>query len=143
MKLIIKQHNQTIFHQRLLMILILAIITLAKAQAQTDSSYIEPALEATDSLRRQMGISDKAVEKQLDKIKKMPLLLNDTVATQKKQKRDWATWSPDPQRALWMALVIPGGGQIYNRKYWKLPIIYGGFMGCLYAMSWNNTMYKD
>ena len=87
MKLIIKQHNQTIFHQRLLMILILAIITLAKAQAQTDSSYIEPALEATDSLRRQMGISDKAVEKQLDKIKKMPLLLNDTVATQKKQKR--------------------------------------------------------
>ena len=42
-----------------------------------------------------------------------------------------------------MALVIPGGGQIYNRKYWKLPIIYGGFMGCLYAMSWNNTMYKD
>lgn len=58
-------------------------------------------------------------------------------------KRDWATWRPNPQRALWLALVIPGGGQIYNRKYWKLPIIYGGFMGCLYAMNWNNMMYKD
>ncbi len=58
-------------------------------------------------------------------------------------KRDWSTWRPNPQRALWLAMVIPGGGQIYNRKYWKLPIIYGGFMGCLYAMNWNNMMYKD
>jgi hypothetical protein len=52
-------------------------------------------------------------------------------------------FNPDPQRALWLALVIPGGGQIYNRKYWKLPIIYGGFMGCIYAMSWNNSQYVD
>ena len=29
------------------------------------------------------------------------------------------------------------------RKYWKLPLVYGGFLGCLYAMNWNNTMYKD
>ena len=56
---------------------------------------------------------------------------------------DWSKWTPDPQRALWLALVIPGGGQIYNRKYWKLPLVYGGFMGCIYAMSWNNMMYKD
>ena len=60
-----------------------------------------------------------------------------------RQKRDWSKWSPDPKRALWLALVIPGGGQIYNRKYWKLPIVYGGFLGCIYAMSWNNAMYKD
>ena len=60
-----------------------------------------------------------------------------------KQKRDWATWTPDPQRALWLALVVPGGGQIYNRKFWKLPIVYGGFLGCIYALAWNNTMYKD
>ena len=60
-----------------------------------------------------------------------------------KAKKDWGKWKPDPKRALWLALVFPGGGQIYNRKYWKLPIIYGGFMGCLYAMNWNNNMYKD
>jgi hypothetical protein len=58
-------------------------------------------------------------------------------------KRDWNTWKPNPQRALWLALVLPGAGQIYNRKYWKLPIIYGGFMGCIYALTWNNMMYKD
>ena len=60
-----------------------------------------------------------------------------------KTPKDWTTWSPNPQRALWLALVIPGGGQIYNRKYWKLPLVYGGFIGCLYAMNWNNGLYKD
>ena len=60
-----------------------------------------------------------------------------------RKKRDWSTWRPDTKRALWLALVLPGAGQIYNRKYWKLPIIYGGFVGCAYAMSWNNQMYHD
>lgn len=50
---------------------------------------------------------------------------------------------PNPIKATWLALVIPGGGQIYNRKYWKLPIIYGGFAGCAYALTWNGKMYKD
>ena len=62
---------------------------------------------------------------------------------EKKPKRDWNTWKPNPQRALWLALVIPGAGQIYNRKFWNLPIIYGGFIGCIYALTWNNMMYKD
>ncbi len=60
-----------------------------------------------------------------------------------KAPKDWSSWRPNSQRALWLALVLPGGGQIYNRKYWKLPIIYGGFMGCIYAMNWNNMMYRD
>ena len=50
---------------------------------------------------------------------------------------------PDPKKAMWLAMIIPGGWQIYNRKYWKLPIVYGGFIGCVYAMTWNNTMYRD
>lgn len=60
-----------------------------------------------------------------------------------KKKHDWATWRPDTKRAMWLALVLPGAGQIYNRKYWKLPIIYGGFVGCAYAITWNNQMYHD
>lgn len=58
-------------------------------------------------------------------------------------KRDWATWKPEVKRAMWLALVLPGAGQIYNRKFWKLPIFYGGFVGCAYAMRWNGMMYHD
>lgn len=52
-------------------------------------------------------------------------------------------WTPDPIRAMWLAMVVPGGGQMYNRKYWKLPIVYGGVVGCIYAVSWNAQMLRD
>ena len=61
----------------------------------------------------------------------------------KRQKRDWNTWKPDVKRALWLSIVLPGAGQIYNHKYWKLPIFYGGVVGCVYAMTWNNNMDRD
>lgn len=72
------------------------------------------------------------------------LMIIDEVDSMKiKPTRDWSTWKPDPKRAMWLAMVFPGAGQMYNRKYWKLPIIYGGFVGCIYAYSWNGQMYKD
>ena len=63
----------------------------------------------------------------------------DSLSRELKRKQ----WVPKPTKATWLALVIPGGGQIYNRKYWKLPIVYGGFAGCAYALTWNGKMYKD
>lgn len=52
-------------------------------------------------------------------------------------------WKPSPYRAVWMAAIIPGAGQIYNHSYWKLPIVYGGFMGCAYAVSVMQSKYND
>jgi hypothetical protein len=34
-------------------------------------------------------------------------------------------------------------GQIYNRRYWKLPFVYGGFMGFMYAITWTGKNYQD
>lgn len=51
--------------------------------------------------------------------------------------------SIDPQkRSSTKALlysIVPGGGQIYNRQYWKLPIIIGAYTACYYAISWNHN----
>ena len=52
-------------------------------------------------------------------------------------------FNPDPNRAMWLSLLCPGLGQVYNRRYWKLPIVVGGFVGLGYAMSWNNRMHSD
>jgi hypothetical protein len=52
-------------------------------------------------------------------------------------------FKPDPLKVVWMAAIIPGSGQILNRKYWKLPIVYGGFLGCAYAITWNSSKYED
>lgn len=52
-------------------------------------------------------------------------------------------FNPSPERAVWMSALFPGLGQIYNRRYWKLPIVVGGFMGLGYATNWNNGQLQD
>lgn len=52
-------------------------------------------------------------------------------------------FNPSPARAVWLSALCPGLGQIYNRRYWKLPIVIGGFMGLGYATDWNNNQYQD
>ena len=55
---------------------------------------------------------------------------------------DQVNWQPNSSKALLWAL-LPGGGQIYNRKYWKLPIVWGAFMTCYYSVTWNHRQYQD
>lgn len=52
-------------------------------------------------------------------------------------------FNPDPTRALWMSALCPGLGQLYNRRYWKLPIVVGAYVGLGYATNWNNRMLRD
>ncbi|HET7733776.1 MAG TPA: DUF5683 domain-containing protein [Paludibacter sp.] len=52
-------------------------------------------------------------------------------------------FKPDPMKVVWMGAIIPGYGQILNRKFWKLPLVYGGFLGCAYALAWNGSKYQS
>ena len=113
--------------------LAVAVTGVLAAQGQT----VVPAYEAIE-------VGDSIVTDSIGEALARQDSIAMTVSGQEvKPRRDWSTWRPNPQRALWLALVVPGAGQIYNRKYWKLPIFYGGFMGCIYALTWNNMMYKD
>jgi hypothetical protein len=49
----------------------------------------------------------------------------------------------NPRKALMYAAVVPGLGQIYNKKYWKLPLVYGGFFGIGYAINFYQGNYKE
>lgn len=113
-----------------------------RAQEPADSVKTAPVMSA-DSISRAVGMADSIEAASAAGRKNPSTAYADSVRLADNVRSNMSEWHPDPQRALWMALVLPGAGQIYNRKYWKLPIIYGGFMGCLYAMNWNNMMYKD
>ena len=117
-----------------LVICIIMLVASINCQAQTEDLAVMDSIAKVDS-RILFGDSLATTTDSTSVV-----VLN---KKEKKPKRDWNTWKPNPQRALWLALVIPGAGQIYNRKFWKLPIIYGGFIGCIYALTWNNMMYKD
>ncbi len=53
------------------------------------------------------------------------------------------TKKPDAIKAVWLGAIVPGAGQIYNKSYWKLPIVYGAFMGCGYAITWTQNRYAN
>ena len=56
---------------------------------------------------------------------------------------DLKPFSPSSSKAVMYSAIFPGLGQIYNRKYWKLPLVYGAFMGCAYAITWNSKNLED
>lgn len=48
----------------------------------------------------------------------------------------------NPKKAALYSAIIPGAGQIYTKKYWKTPIIYGGLLASAYYIKENNDFYQ-
>lgn len=59
----------------------------------------------------------------------------DTIVLKKEKKHS-------PSLATLMSVAVPGAGQVYNKKYWKVPIIYAGIGTSLYFAFSNNKEYK-
>ncbi|MBO4734868.1 MAG: hypothetical protein J5614_00590, partial [Paludibacteraceae bacterium] len=115
---------------------------------------------ATDSLHSQANVvadSAKAVADSIDSynvvavaesVDAFVISTADSVVAPSKQKKsrkraDEEYWMPDPKKAMWLSLLLPGAGQIYNRSYWKVPLIYGLGIGSFYVVSFQGRMYKE
>jgi len=125
-----------------------AVRQAARMQADSLNRTMEevPSLQTVapaDSIATADSIAAENKKKLLEMTSAPVLKESEVPADSLKKEIDQKIWIPNPTKATWLALVIPGGGQIYNRKYWKLPIFYGGFAGCAYALTWNSKMYKD
>ena len=125
-----------------------AVRQAARMQADSLNRTMEevPPLQAVapaDSIATADSIAAENKKKLLEMTSAPVLKESEVPADSLKKEIDQKIWVPNPTKDTWLALVIPGGGQIYNRKYWKLPIFYGGFAGCAYALTWNSKMYKD
>lgn len=67
------------------------------------------------------------------------VIKQDTLFSGKPVKHRFA---PDPLKATMLAVALPGLGQIYNRKYWKVPVAYGGFAAMFYFIGFNTKEYN-
>ena len=63
----------------------------------------------------------------------------DSVPVRKEKTRGYTI---DPIRSTMFAAALPGLGQIYNRKYWKVPFVYAGFGALGYAVTVNTKSYN-
>ena len=69
------------------------------------------------------------------------LTQQDTLS-KKKEKRAKFKRDIVPKKALIYSLVLPGLGQAYNRRWWKLPLVYGALGGVIYSIDFNTKQYN-
>ena len=80
----------------------------------------------------------QAVES-LDQVSPDPVVVDSLEQGDAKVK---SKFIPKPNRTLMWSL-LPAGGQIYNRRWWKVPLVYGAFVGLGLAIDYNQNLYRD
>jgi len=83
---------------------------------------------------------EKEVLKSADSLKTVTAVIDSTEPEGKKIKKVNVY---NPRKAAIRSAILPGLGQIYNKKYWKLPIVYGALGTSAYVFFFNLQTYKD
>lgn len=79
---------------------------------------------------------DREVDSLESNLNREGVVVLDTLKTKKVRINPLA-----PSKAAFYSAVFPGLGQIYNKRYWKTPIVWGAIGTAIYAYGWNDTRY--
>lgn len=63
-------------------------------------------------------------------------------AQETEEKPDYSNLPKNPKKATILSAILPGAGQVYNGKAWKVPLLYAGFMADFYFIGYNNKRYQ-
>ena len=66
----------------------------------------------------------------------------ETPANEENEKSDYSSLPKNPKKATILSAILPGAGQVYNGKAWKVPLLYAGFMTDIYFIGFNNKRYQ-
>ncbi len=100
--------------------ILVAAYMITQAQVDTLSTSVEVAASIPAEKKAKKSKSKKAKEPK-----------------EKNFKKNWQLPYPNPYRAGIYSMMLPSAGQFYNRKYWKMPIVWGAFGGLIYAVDFN------
>ncbi len=67
----------------------------------------------------------------------------DSLKLEKKEGKELSLLQKDPKKATLLSAVLPGAGQVYNGKSWKVPILYAGILTDLYFINYNHRRYES
>lgn len=127
-----------------LIICMMAVCVTSKAQTTSIISSLDSVIVVDSTLLNTVDANAKAAQLVESMQNKTDSILSATAsAVLIDTLGEKEEFSPVPRKAVLYSAILPGLGQIYNKKYWKLPLLYGGFFGFSYAISWNNRYYKD
>ncbi|XOD69596.1 MAG: DUF5683 domain-containing protein [Flavobacteriales bacterium AspAUS03] len=108
---------------------------LSHAQADISNQPTKPITQKNDDIPLE-------IPHDIDTIKasKRPTLKKDLLSVENISDQT-PPWVPSPTKAALYSMILPGLGQAYNKKYWKIPLVWGLLAGGFYAIPYNQKRY--
>jgi hypothetical protein len=131
--------RRPVYSYRFICGLIISLLTLTGPLAPSAQAEVTDSLSLIEGQPQQV-IQTEVPPQQVVQTEELPqqFIQADSVFT---PLPDSMVYKPNPTKAIWYSALFPGLGQLYNKRYWKLPVVAAGVVGISYAIGWNSKYY--
>lgn len=92
--------------------------------------------EKTDSKKLEKSLKNQEVDSLKTNLREEGIVIQDSMVIERREINPLA-----PSKAAFYSAILPGLGQIYNKRYWKVPIVYAVIGTSVYAYLYNDDLY--